>query len=144
MNAGSPAPRREDPLLGPVRRCSLDGEWWPEDPAFWTYRPDGRIHGSQCRACRNDRRRRRPVPRKMTTHGSEPNKERKRQMDKDRKRALRQDPVLGEKLRARQREAQRRYYERHRLEVLEQHRERYAAKLDRPVRIGFGRPRVEA
>jgi hypothetical protein len=68
----------------------------------------------------------------------------KRRRDRERKAALRRDPVLGDKLRARQREAQKRYYERNRLVCLERTRSRYAANLDRPVRDGIGRPRIAA
>ena len=70
--------------------------------------------------------------------------ERRRQRDNERKAAQRRDPVLGERLRARQREAQRRYYERHRGECLERTRAQYAARLDRPVRKGIGRQRIAA
>lgn len=129
---------RDDPELGPVRRCNTCGEWWPDDIEFFAKKR------RLCRACRADRERGRPIPKRPATLGSEFDQERKRQKDRERKAALRRDPVFGEKMRARQRLAQQRFYERNKAVILERHRQSYAAKLDRPVREGFGRPRIAA
>ena len=130
-------PVRIDPELGRVRRCRVCREEWPADQEFF------RSNAATCRACRADLSKARPIPLTSVTHGKHINLEEKRRRDRERKAALRRDPVLGDKLRARQREAQRRHYEKNRLAVLERHRISYAAKLDRPIREGFGRPRFD-
>jgi hypothetical protein len=130
---------RDDPELGPVRRCRSCKEFWPDDVEF--YDPRYRI----CRACQKDRANGRPIPVRPETHAAKGvDLENRRKRDNARKAALRRDPILGDKLRAREREAQRRYYERNRAVEIERSRAYYAARLDRPVRIGFGRPRVAA
>lgn len=129
---------RDDPELGPVRRCRTCREFWPDDRTFYEPRY------ASCNACRADRANRRPIPIRATTHGSSLNVELRRQRDRERKAALRRDPILGDKLRARQRQAQRRFYWRNRARELEASRRAYAARLGRPVREGFGRPRVAA
>lgn len=137
---------RDDPELGPVRRCLSCREWWPDEPPFFAkVNRDGRTYQrGSCNACRADRRNGRPIVRTAVTHGTTVDLENRRRRDRERKAALRRDPVFGDKLRARQREAQQRFYERNRAAVLGQHRARYAAALDRPVREGFGRPRIAA
>lgn len=127
-----------DPILGPVRRCRECRKCWPDDPLFYK-----RGYAS-CNACRADRANGRPIPLTPVTRGPTADLETKRRRDRERKAALRRDPVLGDKLRARQREAQQRYYARHRAACLDRTRAHYAARLDRPVREGFGRPRIAA
>lgn len=128
-----------DPELGRVRRCLTCREVWPDDREFYE-RPTYR----SCRACRSDREKGRAIPLRAATHGPTDDLEADRRRDRDRKAALRRDPVLGDKLRARQREAQARYYERNRAACLARTRARYASRLDRPVVVGFGRPRIAA
>lgn len=129
---------RIDPELGRVRRCRVCREEWPDEPDFYKRRC------VTCNACRADRTNGRAIPLRPVTHGSELDMAEKRRRDRERKAALRRDPVLGDKLRARQREAQARHYERNRVAILERNRARYASRLDRPVREGFGRPRMAA
>ena len=128
-----------DPILGAVRRCRECREVWPDEPLFYERRGY-----ASCNACRSDRAKGRAIPRRPVTHGAFVDFENRRRRDRERKAALRRDPVLGDKLRTRQRAAQKRYYERHRAACLERTRARYAAALDRPVREGFGRPRIAA
>lgn len=131
-------PTRIDPELGPVKRCVVCRDEWPADPEFFK-------HGSvTCKACRADMTNDRPIAKKTATHGPTFDLEKKKRKDRERKAALRRDPILGEKLRERQKLAQRRFYERNRMTILERHRQSYAEKLDRPVREGFGRPRIAA
>jgi len=130
--------RRIDPELGIVRRCQTCREEWPDTPEFFQKRY------ASCRACRKDIANGRAIPLRAMTHGATIDREAKRRRDRERKAALRRDPVLGDKLRARQRAAQRRYYERHWAVCLERSRARYASLVGRPVREGFGRPRVAA
>lgn len=130
---------RTDAILGPVRRCRVCREWWPDVTEFYE---GGRYQ--TCRACRADRANDRPIPLTPVTHGSTTDLVAKRRRDLERKAALRRDPVLGDKLRARNAAAQRRYYERNRAAELERARVDYAARLNRPVRVGFGRPRIAA
>lgn len=129
---------RMDPELGLVRRCARCKEWWPADGEF--YRP----RHLTCTACVRDRENKRPIVTRPTTHGNSLDMETKRRKDRERKAALRLDPILGDKLRARQRQAQQRFYERNRLTILERHRESYAKRVGRPIREGFGRPRIAA
>lgn len=135
---------RIHPELGEERLCVTCKEWWPTDREFWKLDANGRILFRSCRSCRWEKERGRAIPIRPTTHRrSGIDVEAKRARDRQRKRDVRRDPVLGDKLRARQVMAQRRYYERNRAAVLAAHRERYAQSLDRPVRSGFGRPRME-
>lgn len=131
-------PRRVDPELGPVRRCRSCQEWWPDERTFYAK------GYATCRACRADRSNGRPFPTRPVTHGATVDMQTKRRRDRERKAALRRDPVLGDKLRARQREAQRRYYARHTERCRARTRAQYAARLGRPVREGLGRPRMAA
>ena len=114
---------RNDPELGPEKFCRCCGEWWPNEPLFFTPRY------ASCNACRAERTSGRPIRNVKAT-------------------ALFQrkpvDPTRAAMVRERQRVASWRYYWRHRAPVLERRRQRYAAQLDRPVRPGFGRPRVAA
>lgn len=143
MPTRHPVAYEVDPELGPVKRCPVCAEKWPTDEEFWCMvngKPMGR-----CRACRLDTRNARPIPHKMTTHRVHGrDMERRREMERRRNRAIRQDPVFGERLRARQLVAQRRYYWRHHEACLERRRAQYAASLGRPVIPGRGRPRIAA
>ena len=44
--------RRIDPELGPEKRCTVCGEWWPLDEEFWYFRtfPAGRVEVSRGKA----------------------------------------------------------------------------------------------
>lgn len=128
-----------DPILGVVRRCRECREVWPDDSAFYERRGY-----ASCNACRSDRANGRAIPHRAATHGSTPDLENKRRLDTERKAALRRDPVFGDVLRAKQAAASVRYYARNRTVCLERRRQKYAAQLDRPVREGFGRPRIAA
>lgn len=132
-----------DPDLGEVRRCPLCRDWWPNDSEFYYTRPGHGLSQTQCRACIADRNAKRPVPLRPVTHGSALNIEAKRARDRERKAQLRRDPILGDKLRERERRAQQAYYERNAAQERARHREWYANRVGRPVREGFGRPRMD-
>lgn len=73
--APSVSSRRDDPELGPEKRCTVCGDWWPLDEEFWYFRefPAGKVERSRgytytrrttvrhaysrCRACWADRNR---------------------------------------------------------------------------------------
>lgn len=120
---------RPDPILGDVRRCRVCSEEWPLTSEFYERmgQQRGRRLMSTCRACRAERTARIRPTKSDTLY-----------------RRVRKSGPEGEALRARQREASKRYYWNHRAEELEKQRAQYAAKLDRPVRVGFGRPRAIA
>ena len=132
---------RDDPILGLVRRCQTCAEWWPQDPAFYGHQ-HGRVAYRSCNACRSDLAAGRAIPRRPATHGHTTDWIAKRARDCERKAELRRDPILGEKLRARQRASARRYYWRNAEAVREANRARYAAR-NGPVKVGYGRPRAE-
>ena len=129
---------KDDPELGTVKRCRECKEWWPADRTF--FRPR---YGT-CRACQADKANERPIAKRPTTHGRTRNIEEKRRRDRERKAALRRDPILGDKLRERQRQTQRRFYERHRATILDKRRSNYVERIGRPIRENFGRPRIAA
>ena len=97
----------------------------------------------QCRACQADIKNGRPIPLVPMTHGDHIDWEAKRARESERKAELRADPILGDKLRKRQREASARYFARNQAQVRANRRVAYAAALDRPVQVGFGRPRIK-
>lgn len=136
--------RKDDPILGTVRRCSTCREWWPDDDEFYYSVPSTGTahHRNQCRACVDERRHGRATPLRPKTHGSVADIEAKKQRDRERKAAVRRDPILGDKMRERQRLAQQRYYERNRVKVLERHRARYVERVGHEPTPGTGRPRV--
>ncbi|CAB4174025.1 hypothetical protein UFOVP1028_11 [uncultured Caudovirales phage] len=116
----------DDELDCTVRRCRACREWWPLTSEC--YQAAGSGHRLRtCNACRVERGIRRHV---------------RAAADNARKAAQRRDPERRGALLARQRDAQSRYYERNRAAELERNRLSYAARLDRPVRLGFGRPRI--
>lgn len=122
---------RHDPELGPSRVCRVCRELWPLGWPF--YRKDG----ATCEACLSDRNAGRPTRLRVRT-------DQERRRDRERKAAARRDPVRGDRLRARERDTQARWYERNREAEQERRRDYYARQLDRPVRVGFGRPRIAA
>lgn len=128
---------RED--TGFEGRCEECRGWWPLDAEFWLLTKGLR----RCRACQNEaksaseRSRERPVRTAAAIA-------RRRIRDKERKRLERIDPERRPILLARQRETQKRYYERRRTEVLAQHRARYAERVGHEPAPGIGRPRVAA
>jgi len=136
-------PDFHDPELGLCRRCATCREVLPLDAEFFQFRA-GRALRRSCLACAADRRHGRAIPLRSETHGRTRNVEAKRLRDLQRKADLRADPVFGDIMRQRQLATQKRYYVRHRAVCLERSRAAYAARLDRPVMVGLGRPRVAA
>jgi hypothetical protein len=127
---------RDDPELGPVRRCRVCGEEWPLGAPF--YRP----RGATCEACLSEREKawRPSPPRGRTSKLSTAEVEERRRRDRERKAAARRDPVRG----AREREMRMRHYWRNHEAFLERRRQDYAESIGRPVRVGWGRPRIAA
>lgn len=130
-------PVHDDPELGPLRRCSVCGEDWPLDEEFWMPQRHPRSVNdrwmSRCRGCRREATyawRRQPVV-----------AERLRKRAAERLAERMQGPE-SDAIRARHRAAQRRYYHRHRQEVNERLRERYASEVGRPLYANRGRPRL--
>ena len=140
------APDRKDPELGLVRRCSTCHEEFPLDAGFfrrYQKRSGVQVFRRQCRACQADVKNGRPIPLRPVTHGDHIDWDAKRVRDLERKAELRRDPILGDKLRNRQREASARYFARNQAQVRANRRVAYAAALDRPVQVGVGRPRIK-
>ena len=132
---------RED--TGYEGRCDDCKEYWPLDDEFWSPK-----HGlARCRGCYLARRAQREHGRKRPTKFMSPEAlANKRARDNERRRRERQDPERGDRLRERERMAQRRLYERDHAGQLARRRDWYArqvAKNGREVRVGFGRPRLE-
>jgi hypothetical protein len=128
---------RED--IGFEGRCDYCREWWPLEDDFWRLGRSFR----KCRACHNDDQRVYDQKKRATIYRSPEAIARRRAADNERKRRERLDPVKGEALRARQREAQRRFYGRNRLRVLAHHRATYAERVGHQPTPGIGRPRLE-
>lgn len=133
---------RDDPEIGEVRRCTTCREWWPNDDEFFYAVPAGSHPVKQCRACIAERKAKRPTPLRPRTHGSELDIIAKRKRDCERKAALRRDPILGDKLRERQRMTQRRYYERNHDALLAARRAKYVEQVGHEPTPGVGRPRI--
>ena len=128
---------RED--TGLEGRCDYCREWWPLEDDFWRLGRSFR----KCRACTNDEQRVYDQQRRAHIYRSPEAMARKRAQDNARKAAERRDPVKGDRMRERQREAQRRFYERHRETVLARRRAGYEARVGHPPTPGIGRPRLE-
>lgn len=120
-------------------RCEECRGWWPLDDEFWIVTKGFR----RCRACQNeakaawDRNRREKPARSAAAIA------RRRRADNERKRLERIDPERRPMLLARQRETQKRYYERRRAEVLAKRRAAYEAQVGHPPTPGRGRPRMD-
>ena len=135
---------RYDPQIGGMaRRCTKCHEWWPDDADFYYEAPSRSNPTRQCRACIAEQKAGRPTPLRPKTHGTTIDIEAKRARDRERKAALRRDPILGDKLRERQRLAQQRFYERNKPSQRARMRAYYERKRGHPPRPGLGRPRLD-
>lgn len=123
-------------------KCSDCRDYWPLDLEFWS--PEAGM--VRCRACLLDRRaqlERKRARSRLVRLMTPEQVARKRLMDNDRKKREREDPVRGDRLRAREREAQQRFYEKHRSDYLERRRNYYERTVGHPPTPGIGRPRVD-
>lgn len=129
--------RKDEGFEGQCEDCR---EWWPIDVDFFTPSHGMRI----CRACFLERRRQRESGRSRRVIFMTPETlAKKRARDNERKRRERLDPERGDKLRERERIAQRQYFERNKDKMRAARRAYYERVVGHVPKAGIGRPRKD-